>query len=69
MKHYGEDAYPYGFKMHMMNIIDETPDDDEWFLKVNVTITDAANEEHDTVCEAKVGGTTDNPEVTYFFVY
>ncbi len=47
----------------------ERPDDDDtWFLKAMCTIK-AGGGEIDSNCEAKVTGTTDNPQVVYFLIY
>lgn len=70
VRHYGENEYPYGFKLHLFTgLIAEEPNDGEWFLKANVTITNAFNAKYDTVVEARVSGTSANPVIDYFFVY
>lgn len=71
MREYGKNSFPYGFKLHNISSkLAERPDDENtWFLKAKCTITNQYNAKYSTVCEAKVTGTTDNPKVTYFYVY
>ena len=71
MEKYGKSAYPYGFKMHKFlgEIAREPKDEDTWFLKYEVTVTNEYGAKRDTVAEAYVTGTDDNPQVTYFLVY
>ncbi len=68
---YGKAMYPYGFKIHTFNgfLGSEAVDENTWFLKYEVTITNAFNAEARLVCEAKVTGTNDNPEIVDFMVY
>lgn len=68
---YGKAMYPYGFKIHTFNgfLGSEAVDENTWFLKYEVTITNAFNAEARLVCEAKVIGTNDNPEIVDFMVY
>ena len=47
----------------------EPKDEDTWFLKYEVTVTNEYGAKRDTVAEAYVTGTDDNPQVTYFLVY
>ncbi len=63
--------YPYGFKIHTVKGLlgSEALDENTWFLKYQVTITNAFNAEAKLVCEAKVTGTNDNPEIVDFLVY
>ena len=71
METYGTAAFPYGFKMHKFlgEIAREPKDEDTWFLKYEVTVTNEYGAKRDTVAEAYVTGTDDNPQVTYFLVY
>ena len=71
MEKYGKAAFPYGFKMHKFlgEIAREPKDEDTWFLKYEVTVTNEYGAKRDTVAEAYVTGTDDNPQVTYFLVY
>lgn len=71
LKTYGKSLYPYGFKVHnILGIYAEEPvDENTWFLKADVTITNAFNAKYDTVVEAKVTGNTNSQEVTSFYVY
>lgn len=68
---YGKTMYPYGFKIHTVKGLlgSEALDENTWFLKYQVTITNAFNAEAKLVCEAKVTGTNDNPEIVDFLVY
>lgn len=68
---YGKAMYPYGFKIHTVKGLlgSEALDENTWFLKYQVTITNAFNAEAKLVCEAKVTGTNDNPEIVDFLVY
>ena len=70
-ENYGEELYPYGFELHyLMGVIaEEAEDENTWFLKAECTVTNQYGAEMDATCEAKVTGTTDSPEVTYFEVY
>ena len=71
MERYGKKEYPYGFKVHTIigKIACEAKDENTWFLKYNVTITNEYGASRDTTVEANVTGTSSNPEVTYFYVY
>ena len=68
---YGEEMYPYGFELHyiMGKIAEELYDDNTWFLKAECTITNEYNAEYESVCEIKVTGTTDSPQIAEFIVY
>ncbi len=68
---YGKAMYPYGFKVHTIKGLlgSEALDENTWFLKYQVTITNAFNAEAKLVCEAKVTGTNDNPEIVDFLIY
>lgn len=70
-ENYGEEMYPYGFELHyfMGKIAEEPYDDNTWFLKAECTITNEYNTEYESVCEIKVTGTTDSPQIAEFIVY
>ena len=63
--------YPFDFKLHYIvgQIAAREYDNDTWFLKAECTIKDIYGNKYDTVCEGRVTGTTENPQVVYFFVY
>nr|DAZ15510.1 MAG TPA: PASTA domain [Caudoviricetes sp.] len=68
---YGKSEYPYGFELHyiMDKLAEEAADENTWFLKATCTVTNAYNAETEATCEAKVTGTSDNPQVVSFMVY
>ena len=68
---YGESQYPYGFELHyiMDRLAEEAVDESTWFLKATCTVTNAYNAEVEATCEAKVTGTSDNPQIASFSVY
>lgn len=63
---YGQEEYGDEFDLNYLtgNIDDSAYDEDTWFLKAECEV---GGEEK--TCEAKVTGTTDNPEVVSFDVY
>lgn len=72
IEYYGEDAYPYGFKLHWIaqSYAEEAEDENTWFFKVGCEIKNAYGTWlKELTCEAKVSGTTDNPKVISFNVY
>lgn len=71
LKHYGEQEYPYGFKLHSFTGLIEASAEDEntWFLKVSCDVTNEYNATAEMTCEGKVTGTEDAPEVTFFDIY
>lgn len=71
VKAYGEKQYIYGFDLHYIAgvLAQEAEDEDTWFLKAEVTITNEYNAEADMTCEARVTGTDANPQVIDFSVY
>lgn len=71
MENYGKTQYPAGFKMHtLVGVIAEKPENgNTWFLKYEVTIKNLLGVKYDTVVEARITGTTENPRITYFYVY
>lgn len=67
---YGGDEFPYGFKDHsILGNIAQNIEKNHWFIKHEVTITNAYNAKIDTVFECTVGGTHAKPSVTEFHVY
>lgn len=49
--------------------VEEAQDGDTWYLKAGCTVTNEYGVEIKATCEAKVTGTTNNPEVIDFNVY
>jgi hypothetical protein len=69
---YGDNQYPYGFKLHyIVGVLAETAEDENtWFLKATCDVTNAyGTKTKNMTCEARVIGTNDRPEVIYFVVY
>lgn len=66
VKNYGENIYGSDFELHYIlgKIAESMEDENTWFLKANCTVFGV-----DMVCEAKVTGTTENPQVIDFYVY
>lgn len=72
VKNYGDNEFPYGFKLHnWVGVLAETAEDENtWFLKATCDVTNAFGATaKDMICEARVIGTTDNPQVIHFLVY
>lgn len=71
VKEYGQSQYIYGFDLHTIVgvLAEEAEDENTWFLKAKVTITNEYNAEADMTCEARVTGTDANPQVVDFSVY
>lgn len=70
VRDYGEQQYPYGFKVHYFTgVISEYEEDGIWYLKGKCDVTNEYDATRSTVVEAQVQGTRDNPEVIYFYVY
>ena len=65
VEEYGIEQY-YDFELHYISgkIAEELEDENTWSLKATCTIFGT-----EQICEAKVTGTTDNPEVVYFDFY
>ena len=65
-KNHGEAMYGESFELHYLlgKIEEYAEDENTWFLKAECTVLG-----NDMVCEAKVTGTSDHPEVIYFEVY
>lgn len=65
-ENHGETIYGESFELHYFSgiIAEYAEDENTWFLKAECTVNGA-----DKVCEAKVIGTTDKPEVIYFDIY
>ena len=68
---YGKNEYPYGFSLHyIFGLISGTQlKDGSQEIKAECTIKNQYGVKLDTICEARVGGSDENPIVTYFFVY
>lgn len=71
VKAYGEREYIYGFDLHyIMGVLAEKAvDEDTWFLKAKVTVTNEYNADAELTCEAYVTGTDANPKIVDFTVY
>ena len=71
LESYGKSQYPYGFNVKMLTgKLAETPiDNNTWFIKYKVEITDMFGNEGIYNCEAKIHGPADNPTVSDFYVY
>lgn len=71
VKAYGEKQYIYGFDLHYILgvLAEEAEDENTWYLKAEVTITNEYNAEVEMTCEARVTGTDANPKVIDFSVY
>lgn len=63
---YGNDEYGGEFDLNYLtgNIEQSAEDENTWYLKATCEI-----KKDEKTCEAKVTGTTDNPEVIFFDVY
>ena len=70
MEQYGQSQYPYGFKLNIWadNNQDVAEDENTWFLRYEVTITNAFGAEYKATACARVSGTTDSPYVEEFWV-
>lgn len=68
---YGKRQYPGGFKVHYIvsKIAEYASDENTWFLKALCDVTINGVKYKGLNCEARVTGTTDNPQVIYFQVY
>lgn len=66
VENYGEAMYGESFELHYFfgKIAEYAEDENSWFLKAECTVSGV-----DMICEAKVTGTSDNPEVIYFEIY
>lgn len=71
IEQYASEQYPYGFDPHWVlgKIAERAEDEDTWFLKYEVTITNAFGASYDTTFEAYVSGTTESPVVDSLIVY
>lgn len=71
VERYGSSLYPYGFKLHWVigKLAEEPEDENTWYLKAEATVTNAFNADVKLNCEARVTGTTDNPQIVSFDVY
>lgn len=67
---YGERQFPAGFKAHMFSKTATPADNDTWFVRMTVDVTNAYGAKmKDRTCDCKVTGTTENPQVVEFTVY
>lgn len=68
---YCEEHFVYGFKSHQITqtLAERAEDENTWFLKAGCEYKDASGTWVEAVVEARVTGTDDNPEITYFYVY
>lgn len=71
VKEYGENEYPYGFKVHYIKDVKAqyAKDQNTWYLKATCTVTNMYNAKQELTCEAEVSGTNDNPKVEKFNVF
>ena len=71
LEQYGQDVYPYGFKIHMLTgRLGETAlDEDTWFMKYTCQVENEYGNKVEMTCEGKITGTNDNPKVYDFLVY
>ncbi|QRN85698.1 hypothetical protein JR334_00160 [Clostridia bacterium] len=72
LRNYGDQEFPYGFKIKQVNgtLAEILVDENTWFLKVMCEVKDTNGLWlKNLVCEARVTGTDDAPIVTYFIVY
>lgn len=71
MEVYGKKEYPNGFKLKMVTgMLAETAEDENtWFLKTKCKVKNYNGTWVDYVCEARVSGTTNDPQIIYFDVY
>lgn len=68
---YAKDTFPFGVKMHwVVGKLAERIENDQWFLKVEATVTNAYGAKEKGVnVECFVGGTNDKPVVNEFNAY
>ena len=67
---YGNEAYPYGFKVTYSNgFTEKAKDENTWFLKARAKITNGYNAKREIEFEAYVTGTDENPKVIEFTEY
>lgn len=69
--YYGKKIYPYGFECSLKDEVAERQDKatGEWFFKAYATITTSYGIEYKALVEGRVAGTSDDPEITYFYEY
>lgn len=71
--HYGEKKFPYGFKLSYISGVGwnsiTVADENTWQMKYKCEVTNEYGASRSATCEAKITGTTENPEVTEFNVY
>jgi PASTA domain len=67
---YGEQQFPYGFKGHwVLGKLAEEIQNDQWFFKIEATVTNEFDADRDYNVECFVSGTNDAPIVTAFNAY
>jgi hypothetical protein len=67
---YGEQQFPYGFKGHwVLGKLAEEIQNDQWFFKIEATVTNGFAADRDYNVECFVAGTKDAPVVTAFNAY
>jgi hypothetical protein len=67
---YGDQQFPFGFKGHwIMGKLAEEIQNDQWFFKVEATVTNEFNAEREYNVECFVAGTNDAPTVATFNAY
>jgi PASTA domain len=67
---YGEQQFPYGFKGHwILGKLAEEIQNDQWFFKIEATVTNEYKAKRDYNVECFVTGTNDAPVVTTFNAY
>ena len=72
VENYGNEMYPYGFKLHWITgtLAEDAVDENTWFFKVKCDVTNEyGTKAKDLTCEAYVTGTASSPTVTEFSVY
>lgn len=68
---YCKEQFPYGFKDHQATqwYAERAEDENTWFLKAGCEYKTAFGTWVETVVEARVTGTTNNPEISYIHIY
>lgn len=72
VEYYGNSEYPYGFKLKIATgmLAETAVDDNTWFLKAQCEVkNEYGTWMKNLVCEARVSGTTESPQIDYFEVY
>lgn len=68
---YGQNQFKYGFKIHMIigKLGEEVYDENTWSMKYKAKYKDSSGQWIECICEGKITGTEDNPQVYDFLVY